>query len=209
MSHLLALAEFWRYVLDSTLFHYTCNTCDFSLDIDFVPRVYVFDDGRQLSMQQRHVWCTACDRMTVAESLVESPGRRAWFQERYQRQCENLANSELIDAKEKDIIQKSIEAMDEYQQLLIEWQSIRKRKPFCLSCGNTSIVVPESEFSPLGHPKCGGKLECVGSAQGGSYVGSEPHKYSVEGELIALGHKCGLFEGEKRNALGLWWPTKT
>jgi hypothetical protein len=47
----------------------------------------------------------------------------------------------------------------------------------------------------------------LGSAQGGTYVGPEPHKYSVEGELIALGHKYGLFEGDKQDALGLWWPT--
>ncbi len=160
-------------------------------------------------MQQRHVWCTECDRMTVAESMVESSGKQAWFQDRYHRQYKKLANAELIDANQNNLLKQSIEAMDEYQQLRIEWLSIRKRKPFCLSCGNTRIVVPESEFSCLPDPECGGLLECIGSAQGGTYVGSEPHKYSVEGELIALGHKCGLYEGDKQEALALWWPTKT
>jgi ribosomal protein S27AE len=178
------------------VYHYTCNTCDFTLQIDLIPRVYLFDDGRQLNMQQRHIWCTQCDCVTVAESLVESPGRQIWLQERYQRQIEKLANADLTDAIERNSVEKSIQAMDNYFQLLKEWQSVRKREPFCLRCGNSSIVVPESEFSDLPHPTCGGRLECMGSAQGGTYVGFAPHKYSVDGEFIEPG-----------SCPNLWWPT--
>lgn len=186
-----------------------CDTCDYTLDIDFIPRVYLFDDGRQLNMLQRHVWCTQCDCVTVAESLVESPARQTWFRDRYQNQCERLANADLIDLGQKELVQKSIAAMDMYQQLLNEWQIIRKRQPFCLRCCNTRVVVPESEFSDLPHPTCGGQLKCTGSAQGGTYIGPEPHKYNIDGELIELGYNYGLSDGSKQSTLDLWWPIKT
>ena len=190
------------------MYHYNCDTCEFRLDIDFIPRVYVLEDGRQLNMQQRHVWCTQCNCVTVAESLVESAGKRQWFRERYEMQRQKLASSDLEDIRERVSTQKSIEAMDRYQQLLKEWQSIRIREPFCLRCGNSQISIPESEFSSIPHPTCGGQLECNATIQGGTYVSPEPHKYSIEGEFIEPGYHRG-FIGDKLKPLDLWWPTTT
>lgn len=190
----------------SSTFHFKCDTCDFCRDIAYLPRDYVFSDGRRMHMLQRHIWCSRCNAITVAEGFhEESQSReiRLDFRERHRRELER---NEFKHEYEGDLRKKWIADSEQYDRDLVEWKSRRRRPPFCLKCGNEDIIVPEKNWSDLPHPGCGGTLKCTATIIGGTFIAPEPHKYTIEGELIELGYWEGPFENDQRKPLDLWWP---
>ncbi|QDT65326.1 hypothetical protein [Calycomorphotria hydatis] len=191
------------------MFHFNCDTCDFSRDIDYLPREYVFDDGRRMHMLQRHIWCAQCNTVTVAEAFREDSESREWRLERREQHRRELERNDFKHDFERDLRRKWIADSEEYDRNLTEWQSLRTRPQFCLKCGNEDIIVPEKNWSDLAHPVCGGTLKCTATIIFGTFIGPEPHKYTSDGKLIELGYRQGPFEGDQRKQLELWWPNDT
>lgn len=192
------------------MFHYQCDRCEYSLAIDYIPREYVFDDGRTLPMLQRHIWCNKCMAITVAESFDEAPETRRYRLERYEKHKQKLQDGSLGDAAEFDRLKKQIAASEEFERSLRDWQTLRSRPPHCLKCGNEQIAVATNDWDDIQHQECGGTLKCTMTIIGGTIIPPEPHKYSVEGELIEIGFRHGPFEQgpleqDKPTPLELWW----
>lgn len=59
------------------MFHFRCDSCDFNRDIDYLPRDYVYDADRQMPMLQRHIWCSQCNTVSVAEAFRKDSEWRA------------------------------------------------------------------------------------------------------------------------------------
>lgn len=189
------------------MFHFKCDTCDFSRDIDYLPREYVFDDGRRMHMLQRHIWCSQCNTVTVAEAFREDSQSRKRRVERRDQHRRELEENEFKHDFEAALRRKWITESEQYDRYLAEWQALRTRPQFCLKCGNEDIIVPEKGWADLPHPNCGGTLKCAATIIAGTFIGPEPHKYTIEGELIELGYRQGPFEGDQPKPLSLWWPS--
>ena len=187
------------------MFHFNCDNCDFSLDIDFVPREYVFDDGQTLGMIQRHIWCGKCKTITVAEALDEDSDSRTWRFKRREQHMRDLERGAFKHDFEPDLRRKWIADLEQYDCNLRKWQSIRSRAQHCLKCGNEQIDVPKTQWADIQHQTCGGTLRCTATIIAGTFIGPEPHKYTVDGDLIELGYRQGPFEGDKPIPLELWW----
>ena len=52
------------------MFHFRCDGCSLELALEYRPRVYMLDGGRELVMAQRHVFCARCRTVTPAEALT-------------------------------------------------------------------------------------------------------------------------------------------
>ena len=187
------------------MFHFNCDTCDFSLDIDYIPREYVFVDGRTMGMMQRHIWCGKCNHITVAEAFEEDPESRKLRLERREQHKLDLRDKSFKFDFEPGLWKEWIAESEEYDGNLRDWQTIRLRPQHCLKCGNEQIDVPKKVWADIQHQACGGILKCTASMQAGTYIGPEPHKYSVDGDLIELGYWQGPYEGDKPVPLELWW----
>lgn len=186
------------------MIYYRCDRCDFQVATDFVPREYVLGEGRVFPMQQRHIWCDRCNTVTVAESLVEAPGERELRKRFREGHRAELTANNFRHEFERELRHKWLRDAEEYERSFAEWRSRRRSPPHCLRCGNDSIIVPIDRFSDLAHPPCGGTLRCTFDIEAGTFVGPEPHKYSVDGELIELGYWQGPYHGDKRRPLELW-----
>ena len=194
------------------MFHFACDKCDFNVDIEYVPRVYVLPDGRTLSMMQRHVWCPRCARITVAESLTEDPDAYAMRQRNREIHLERLKtgiyNSPFTRDLEKEIMPEIcravIDEIEEMDKLVVEWQRLRTAGQSCLRCGNTEIQIPKSKWADLIHVPCSGTLRCKATIIGGYFVDPRlPHQYNVDGELVQRGR---VSDGEDAEELYLWSP---
>jgi hypothetical protein len=194
------------------MFNFACDKCDFNVDIDYVPRVYVLPDGRTLSMMQRHVWCQRCKLITVAESLTEDPDANAVRQWNRKRHLESLKTGRYVSSFKQDLAQQLmpeicrevIEEIDETDRLIAEWQCLRTAGQSCLRCGNTDIQIPEKKWADLVHVPCSGTLRCTANIIGGYFHDRRlPHKYNVDGELILRGRTT---DSDDADDLYLWWP---
>jgi hypothetical protein len=146
------------------MFHFRCDRCAFSLDLEYRPRAYVLGPDRELAMPQQHVWCGRCGTVTPAEALSGSD----------------------LDADVRD------------------WRARRTRPARCLRCGHEDIALPGSNWADLPHPACGGTLRCTATIVGGTFARCQPHRYSVDGDLLEVGHYHALYEGEPDLPLELW-----
>ena len=183
------------------MFHFKCDRCDFTLDIAEVPRVYLFDDGRILTMQQRHIWCSSCGTVAVAELFCdESRNSRHELREYHRR---DLERNNFKHDSERELRRKWIAESEQTDRDFSEWLALRTCPQHCLRCGNQDIVVPERDWD-IPHGACGGVLRCTATIQGGTYTSPEPHKYSINGELIELGYWQSPGASD-RKPLGLWW----
>jgi hypothetical protein len=191
------------------MFHFNCDTCGYSRNIDYLPREYVFDDGRRLPMIQRHIWCSQCETITVAEAFGDDCEMRERRRERCEKHRRELERNDFKHDFEADLRRKWIAETEAYERDLAEWGFLRVRPQFCLKCGNESIIVPENAWSDLFHSLCGGLPQCSATNVAGTFIGPEPHKYTINGEFIELGYRQGPFEGDQRKPLELWWANGT
>jgi len=194
------------------MFHFTCDTCDFRVDIEYVPRVYVLPDGRTLTMMQRHVWCPRCARVSVAEALTEDPDALAARLERREHHLESVHTGNYVSAFTKamaqkimpDLCRRWIRESDEMDQLIADWKRLRTAGQTCLRCGNTNMRVPEKSWADLPHVPCPGTLRCTGTIVGAVFVDRRlPHQYNVQGELVRRGR---MSDDDDAEELYLWWP---
>ena len=187
------------------MFHFKCDKCEFALDIEYIPREYVFDDGRTMGMMQRHIWCGNCKTITVAEAFEEDPESHQWRLDRREQRKRDLNGKTFKHEFEPELRKKWIAESEDYDCNLREWQTIRTRPQHCLKCGNEQIDVPAKYWADIQHQECGGTLKCTATIIGGTFIGPEPHKYNIDGELLELGYRHGPFEGDEPTPLELWW----
>jgi hypothetical protein len=194
------------------MFHFACNACDFRVDVDYLPRVYVLPDGRQLGMMQRHIWCESCTTIAVAEGLTEDPDNRAWRTERRDEHRRSLETGVFVSAFTNEMAQKImpdlcrkwIEESEETDRLMAKWQSLRTAGQRCLRCGNADISFPEKDWIDLPHTPCKGILQCSATIQAGTFTDRRiPHQYDVDGHLIRRGK---MSDAPDADDLPLWWP---
>ena len=194
------------------MFHFTCDTCDFRLDIDFVPRVYVLPDSRSFPMMQRHIWCHHCQHIRVAEALCEHPDDYAARLERRESHRKSLKTSNYVSGLTKemqqkivpDLCRKWIEESEELDRIIAEWQRLRTAGQSCLCCGNSDILVPEHWWVDLDHVPCFGTLHCTATVFGGTFTDRRlPHQYDVNGQLLQHGRMSDCDDAEE---IYLWWP---
>ena len=182
-------------------FLFKCNQCRYEQLIpDYLPRVYVLEDGRTVDMPQRHVWCTVCRRVTPAESLDWSP-QEIETQTDVAKTLKRTASHDEAKKMERD----NQFAREAFQ----EWKARRRNAANCLVCSNHSIALPASEMCSILHAECGGTL-CLTSSfcSASSRTWIEPHRYDTEGTLIQQGilHlDAGPGRGMKDQPLPLWY----
>jgi hypothetical protein len=187
------------------MFHFTCTRCDFALDIDYIPREYILPDGTALAMPQRHVWCVTCGTIRPAESLCRndpSTGESSYTPD-------FVDSTSGIDHAKRERLRRNLQAR--HERLIQEarvfdaWRAIRRGPPACLRCRATDFVLPDSDWSDLVHAPCGGVLKATATLFGGTSMPVRPHRYSPEGDLIALGSQTTQQIGQLREEeLELW-----
>jgi hypothetical protein len=185
------------------MYHFRCNICTFAADIDYVPREYVLDRGRGLHMFQRHVWCAACRHVTPAEALTDTSLGASIRNEQLDSHRRRLEADEFKFPFERELTKKWLRDGVRFAEDLAAWIALRRAPARCLKCGNTDIVLPESDWSDLPHPPCGGQLCCTATIIGGTFARCQPHRYSPEGELLEIGKRYALI-GEGEVDLELW-----
>jgi len=171
------------------MYHFSCDTCDYSRDIDYLPRVYALEDGSLLEMLQRHIWCSECDSISVAEAFLADPDMLK-------------ARLESQISREPKLRDKWISDGQEFNTVYRNLQKTRSRPQCCLKCGNEQIVVPPKQWANLEHQTCGGILVCEATFQIEMYRAPEPHKYTIEGELIECGYHTWM--RDQPETLELW-----
>jgi hypothetical protein len=112
-----------------------------------------------------------------------------------------------LDAAEDDpflreLAEKSLQSAVEHAESFAAWVAVRRTPSRCLKCGNTGVTLPNSDWSDLPHPPCGGRLRCTATLVGGTFARVSPHRYSSEGELVEVG-KRNMFGGDGA-PLELW-----
>jgi hypothetical protein len=195
--------------------YYRCNKCNFAIDIDYIERAYVLEDGRQVDMDQQHVWCSKCGTVTPAERL--EPERReadptieAYYRQQAERQEQLLAGT-LEGATENDVryAQRLEKEMNDHNAAYQLWKTLRTRPSFCLICGNEAIWMPPSSCSNLPHPNCGGELTWSFDVTFGTHVSPVPHQYTPDGEFLKLGHTRAITIGDQEKPLELFWSEES
>jgi hypothetical protein len=186
------------------MFHFTCTRCEFALDIDYIPREYLLPDGTALAMPQRHVWCLTCGTIRPAESCrgTEAPAQEA-------TQAPVLLDDDSIDPPKRARLRRALQSrhdrLVEEARAFEAWRASRRGPPACLCCRGTNFVLPDSDWSDLAHVPCGGVLKAAATLFGGTSMPVRPHRYSPEGELIAVGSRTTQQFGELREEeLELW-----
>jgi hypothetical protein len=185
---------------------YTCNRCDFTRKLQYLPRQYLLPGGRELLMVQRHIWCAICNDITVAESFEPDRGITQFYQNRLAELREWVVNPpDLSTIKSKQhraaienaaeslaSLEKNLAILDETWQ---EWRALRTAGQKCLRCGNTDISVPEEDTSSIEHFGCGGVIECEFWVASVCAPATYAHSYDPDGVLIEVGKKPTRMDG--------------
>jgi hypothetical protein len=179
----------------ATTYHFRCDTCTYGVNICYLPREYVLDQGCRLDVQQRHVWCCVCGEVTPAEIVTRAPGGMSLYQQEID-ECRRELDDVGDDWFYRKVVQDRLQAAVQRAHGFATWVAMRKAPTRCLKCGNTDIAVPDSDWSDLPHPPCGGQLRCTATLVCGMFPDVSPHGYTPEGELIEVG---------KRHTFGGTW----
>jgi len=172
------------------MFHFRCNQCSFTLNINYIPREYVLPDGRRVAMMQRHVWCDRCATITPAEALDEDDAAKEANAMLLNLHRRELRENTFKHSWERDLREKWIRESAERDSAREDWRAMRKGPPACLKCRSTAISLPEASWADLVHGGCGGTMVCTATIAGGAQLRSRPHEYTPEGKLIALGARA-------------------
>jgi hypothetical protein len=190
---------------ETSVIHFRCDTCNFELDIDYLPREYVLEGGRTISMQQRHIWCKDCKKITVAEAFQQDPNEKKMVRRFRASHRRKLKQNEFEYDYQRELCQKWLSESLEFDRDFKEWLRRRSAPSCCLRCGNEDIVIPETRYADIRHPVCGGILKYTLTVWGGTFHCPEAHKYTINGALIAFGYRPPIFMGDEPKPLELWW----
>jgi hypothetical protein len=185
------------------MFHFTCDRCGLHRDIRYLPRVYELARDRYVTMEQRHIWCSGCNDISVCESLVRSETHLEHIRNALQK-CRALRDNPPQDLStlkrfERDEIERAPRVVREIEQEERDWQEWRAQRSApvrCLKCSSPVEYVPSDDWQSLAHAGCGGTLQCTASI--GSFNGpaTYPHIYDVNGVFLERGRKPKLRPGQ-------------
>jgi hypothetical protein len=184
------------------MFHFSCNQCAFTLNIDYLPREYVLPDGRCVHMEQRHVWCDRCATITPAEALDEDVASKEAGATMLSLNHRELREKTFKHVWELELREKWIRESAERDSSREVWRALRKGPAACLKCRSAAISLPDASWADLVHGGCGGTMACSATLFGGTQLPIKPHQYTPEGELIGCGARAAGTSREE--PLELW-----
>lgn len=181
----------------TAIHHYTCDRCGFHRDLAYLPRVYSLGRGRFVPMEQRHIWCSTCNDISVCESLVRMESDVEFSRKHLQELRELLEKSPadlrslpLHDRVEFECAPQAIREIEERESDWQEWRSRRQADVRCLKCLTAVEHVPARNDESLGHSGCGGTIQSGITIESAiERAATHPHVYDIDGALLEQGRR--------------------
>ena len=182
------------------VFHYHCDRCGVDRTLRYLPREYLLPSGRTLPIEQRHIWCSVCNDITVAESFSRNESILE-FQENRLRELRELkehppAEMSRLSRHQRFQVENAAKRLAELEGYLKEagearreWKGVRTAPQKCLRCGNTEVEVPAEPEASLNHVGCGGTLVCSITVHSYNGPAEYAHTYDPNGALLEFGRK--------------------